>query len=193
VNPGARLPVITEDTAEGETAQIYDVIRARFGIGMVPEVFQLVGTRPEYLQVLWQAYQSVFDAGVLPREVKELVAAFVANEAGSQYCASAHSMLAQMTGASPQIVAATQVRSVAEMPVDDKHRALMLFVSQIGHAANRISNDDLGRLRDCGWSDAELIEAVWTACIFNAVVRLADTFGLSFVGQFSSGARGERE
>lgn len=123
-SPAVRLPVVTEDMATGETAQLYHVIRAHFGIGMVPEVFQLLGTRPEYLRVFWQAYRSVFDAGVLPREVKELIASFVASEAGCQYCAGAHSLLAQMTGASPQIVAATRVRSVAEMPVDDKLRAL---------------------------------------------------------------------
>jgi AhpD family alkylhydroperoxidase len=110
-SPVVRLPVLTEDTAGGEIAQIYDLIRARFG--MVPEVFQLLGTRPEYLQVLWQAYLSVFDAGVLPWEDKELIAAFVANEAGCQYCADAHSLLAQMTGASSQIAAATKARSIA--------------------------------------------------------------------------------
>jgi uncharacterized peroxidase-related enzyme len=189
---GVRLPVVTEDAASGETAQIYDIIRARFGLGFVPEVFQLLGSRPEYLRVLWDAYRSVFEAGVLPREVKELIAAFVANEAGCQYCAGAHSLLAQMTGASPQIVAATRARSVADMPVDDKLRALVRFVSQIDHAAYRITDDDLARLRDRGWTDAELVEAIWTACIFNAFVRLVDTFGLSAVGQFASGAPGAR-
>lgn len=186
--PGLRLPVVTEHEASGETAQIYDIIRGRLGIGMVPEVFQLLGSRPEYLQILWDAYQSVFDTGVLAREVKELIAAFVATEASCQYCASAHSLLAQMTGASPQIVAATRARSAADMPVDDRLRTLMQFVSKIDHAAYRITDDDLARVRDLGWTDAELVEAVWTACIFNAVVRLVDTFGLSFVGQFSSGA-----
>lgn len=190
--PGIRLPVVTEHEADGETAQIYDIIRAHFGIGFVPEVFQLLGSRPQYLQVLWDAYQSVFDTGVLPRDVKELIAAFVATEAGCQYCAGAHSMLAQMTGASPQIVAATRASSVADMPVDDKLRTLMQFVSQIDHAAHRITDDDLARVHGCGWTDAELVEAAWTACIFNGVVRLVDTFGLSFVGQFSSSAGGER-
>lgn len=188
---GVRLPVVTEHEASGETAQIYDIIRASFGIGFVPEVIQLLGSRPQYLQILWDAYQSVFDNGVLAREVKELIAAFVATEAGCQYCAGAHSILAQMTGASPQIVAATQARSLDDMPVDDKLRALMQFVSQIDQAADRITDDDLERLRERGWSDAELVETVWTACIFNAVVRLVDTFGLTFVGQFSPGTQGE--
>lgn len=140
---------------------------ARFGIGFVPEVFQLLGSRPQYLQVLWDAYQSVFDSGVLARDVKELIAAFVATEAGCQYCASAHSLLAQMTCASPQIVAAAQAGSVADMPVHDKLRTLMQFVSQIDHAADRVTDDDLARVRDRGWTDAVLLEAVWTACIFN--------------------------
>jgi hypothetical protein len=64
--------VVTEHDASRETAQIYDVIRARFGIGFVPEVFQLLGSRPQYLQVLWDRYQSVCGSGVLARHVKEL-------------------------------------------------------------------------------------------------------------------------
>jgi hypothetical protein len=78
------------------------------------------------------------------------------------------------------------------MPVDGKLRALMQFFSQIDKAAYRTTDDDTERLRDRGWSDAELLEAAWTACIFNAVVRLVATFGLSLVGQFSSGTQGEK-
>lgn len=36
---------------------------------------------------------------------------------------------------SPQIVATNQARSAGDTPVDEKLRALMQFVSQIGHAA----------------------------------------------------------
>ena len=55
----------------------------------------------------------------------------------------------------------------------------MGLVSQLDHAAYRIVDEDLARVRDLGWSDAELIEAIWTTCVFNAVVRLVDAFGLT--------------
>lgn len=174
---GVRLPVVTEHYASGETAQIYDVIRAlrdRLRPGGVPaaRISPAVPAGPLGCVPVRVRQR------VLARDVKELIAAFVATEAGCQYCASAHSLLAQMTCASPQIVAAAQAGSVADMPVHDKLRTLMQFVSQIDHAADRVTDDDLARVRDRGWTDAVLLEAVWTACIFNGVVRLVDTFGL---------------
>ena len=54
------------------------------------------------------------------RELRELLAPLVASEAGCQYCAGTHALVAQLTDASPHIVAATHARSVAGMPVDDK-------------------------------------------------------------------------
>jgi alkylhydroperoxidase family enzyme len=37
-----------------------------------------------------------------------------------------------------------------------------------------VSDDDITRVRAHGWSDEQLLEAVWVACLFNAIVRLAD-------------------
>lgn len=186
VGEALRLPIVTEAAASGETGAIYQSVRANFGLGFVPEVFQLLGTRPRFLRNLWETYRSLFDEGVLPRETKELIATFVAKEAACQYCVGAHSLLAEMIGARPEIVAATRADSPRDMPVEEKLQALMELISLIDHAAYRIVDGDMSRLRDLGWNDAELIEAIWTACVFNAIVRLVDTFGLSFPGVPSS-------
>ncbi len=41
-----------------------------------------------------------------------------------------------------------------------------------------MTDDDIDGLRTVGLSDDEILEAVFVACQFNAVDRLADTFGL---------------
>jgi uncharacterized peroxidase-related enzyme len=148
-----RLPVVTERSASGETAEIYEQIRAYFGVGFVPEVFQLLGTRPRLLGSLWDTYRSVFNEGTLDREVKELIAAFVAREAGCAYCAGAHQMLAELVGARAEVVAATRAASPDEMPLEEKFRALMRLVSQINRSAYGITDEDVSRLVAQGWSD----------------------------------------
>jgi ABC-type lipoprotein export system ATPase subunit len=82
-------------------------------------------------------------------------------------------------------------RAQRHATMDDGHLSISAAGTEC-QAAHWITDDDLERLRDGGLPDAELVEVVWTACIFNAVVRLVDTFGLSVVGQFSSDTGGEQ-
>jgi uncharacterized peroxidase-related enzyme len=175
---GVRLPTIPESAATGETAALYAEIREHFRLGFVPDVFQLPGSRPSFLKTLWAGYRSMFADGVLPRATKEHIATLVARDAGCRYCVDAHVLFLDLIGASPDIVDAARVASIDDMPIDDELRELLRFVQRIDHEAYRIVDADLEHLREIGWTDDELLEAIWTACLFNAIVRLADTFGL---------------
>jgi uncharacterized peroxidase-related enzyme len=185
-----RLAVVAEADATGETADIYNDVRDHFGLDFVPDVFQLLSTRPRFLHNLWETYLAIFDEGVLTRETKELIAVYVARDAGCRYCMAAHTLLAKTIGASAETMAAIDAVSPETMPVEEKVRVLIGFVAMIDSAAYKIDDSDIVRLRELGWTDAELLEAVWTACVFNAIVRLVDTVGLYQLGQLTE-PRGE--
>jgi alkylhydroperoxidase family enzyme len=42
-----------------------------------------------------------------------------------------------------------------------------------------VTDDDIQMLRDGGWSDEKILEAVWVVVFFNLINRLADTLGLA--------------
>jgi len=44
--------------------------------------------------------------------------------------------------------------------------------------AYKVTDDDIDALRAGGLSDDDILEGVFVACQFNAIDRLADTFGL---------------
>jgi alkylhydroperoxidase family enzyme len=44
--------------------------------------------------------------------------------------------------------------------------------------AYKITDDDIDALRTAGLTDDDILEGVFVACLFNAIDRLADTFGL---------------
>ena len=46
-------------------------------------------------------------------------------------------------------------------------------------------DEDIDGLRELGLSDDEILEGVFVACQFNAIDRLADTFGLYELMQLS--------
>ncbi|MQA86791.1 MAG: peroxidase-related enzyme [Streptosporangiales bacterium] len=178
-----RLPTVPEAAAVGQTAELYARIRDHFGLGLVPDVFQLVSTRPSFLRVLFDGYLSMFAEGVLPREVKEMIATLVARENSCGYCVGAHTLLLELLGSGPEVVDAARSASIDEMPVDDKVRDLLRFVVSLTRHAYRVTDEDFDRLRETGWSDEQLLEAVWVAGLFNAIVRMVETLGLYHLGQ----------
>lgn len=156
------------------------------GAGQLDPEIKLVSTRPDMLAVFVGGYQSMFAGGHLPRDVKEMIATTVARVASCQYCASAHDALLRLLGTQETPVADAVVHGDLDHPsIRDDVRVLLQLTCDISEHAHRVTDADFERARAQGWSDDQVLEAVWTACLFNGIVRLADTLGLHVVGQLS--------
>jgi alkylhydroperoxidase family enzyme len=59
-----------------------------------------------------------------------------------------------------------------------KHRLLLEFVETLTRHAYRITDEQVRRLREIGWNDAQIAEAVYDGALFNLFVRLADAFDI---------------
>ena len=59
-----------------------------------------------------------------------------------------------------------------------KHRRLLEFVETLTRHAYRITDEQVQRLREAGWTDAQIAEAVYDGALFNLFVRLADAFDI---------------
>ena len=59
-----------------------------------------------------------------------------------------------------------------------KHRLLLEFVETLTRHAYRITDEQVQRLREVGWSEAQIAEAVYDGALFNLFVRLADAFDI---------------
>ena len=62
--------------------------------------------------------------------------------------------------------------------LDRPHRLLLEFVETVTRHAYRVTDEQVQALRDAGWSDEQIAEAVYDAALFNLFVRLADAFGI---------------
>ena len=178
----ARIRIIQESEATGETAALYREIEAYFGIGLVPDVFKLAGIRPEFLQVMWLGYRAMFDGGVLPRQIKEMLATLVSWSNSCQYCTETHSMFLQAHGGTAEAAAAAGSGDIESLP-DEKYRMLLQFAEKVTEHAYRVTDEDFAALRDAGLSDDEITEGVFVASLVNAINRIADTFGLKEIMQ----------
>ena len=180
----ARLEIVREADASGEVAELYDELRGLF-LGFVPDVFKLVSTRPDMLGAFVTGYRSMFDGGHLPREAKEVIAITVARVASCQYCATAHDAILRLLGADSRYADAVADGMLDDPAIPGEIRVLAELATNITQHAYRITDDDLDRVRSHGWDQPQVLEAVWVACLFNGIVRLADTFGLRDLGQLA--------
>ena len=57
-------------------------------------------------------------------------------------------------------------------------RKLLEFVETISRHAYKVTDEQVHGLRDAGWSDEQIAEAVYDAALFSLFVRLADAFDI---------------
>ncbi|WP_018719932.1 carboxymuconolactone decarboxylase family protein [Salinispora fenicalii] len=177
--PGIRVPLIDEEHAEGRTAELYDQIKAVTRLPFVPDMFRLTSTNPRLLEVVVAGYGGVFNGDTLPRDLKELISAWTSKLNGCPYCVGTHSWFLSEFGGSEELVEAVSVASTAEeLPVDERTRPLMKLVEKVSTGAYKITDADWERASAAGWSDAEILEAVFCASLFAFINRLVDATGL---------------
>ncbi len=79
------------------------------------------------------------------------------------------------------VAAAQAIRDGApleDVPVSASERLLLEFVGTLTRHAYRITDAQVDGLRQAGWSDAQIAEAVYDGALFNLFVRLADAFDI---------------
>jgi alkylhydroperoxidase family enzyme len=55
---------------------------------------------------------------------------------------------------------------------------LMKYTELITHSASRSTSEDVQKLRDIGWSEDQISEAVYIIAMFAFFNRVADAFGI---------------
>lgn len=63
-------------------------------------------------------------------------------------------------------------------PVTPAERLLLEFVGTLTRHAYRITDEQVQALREAGWTDAQIAEAIYDAALFNMLVRIADAFDI---------------
>lgn len=66
-----------------------------------------------------------------------------------------------------------------EADLTPAERALLEYVARVTEAAYRTTADDVQTLRDHGWSEPQIAEAVYITAMFAFFNRVADAFGIA--------------
>ena len=75
-----------------------------------------------------------------------------------------------------------------EAGLDPAERALLEYVRKVTEAAYRTTPEDVQMLRDHGWTEPQIAEAVYITAMFAFFNRVADAFGVPSQGYLESNA-----
>lgn len=87
-----------------------------------------------------------------------------------------------MQGETDAVVEALASGDLDAAAVAPAERALLRLVETITRHAYRTTDRDVQAVRDAGWTDAQIAEAVYITALFAFFNRVADAFGITNEG-----------
>jgi uncharacterized peroxidase-related enzyme len=177
--PATKIRIFEDAEATGETAAAYDVWRAGSGRQQVPGIIKCFGARPDFLRRVLELGNTIhFSEGHLSRRYKEMIASYVSFLNRCPYWLDSHAYFLRVQGASDECVKAIFEGKLDEAGLSVAERALLDYVELITNAAYRSTSEDVQKLRDAGWSEDQISEAVYITALFAFFNRVADAFGV---------------
>jgi len=172
-----KIRLIEEGEAAGETAAAYQYFRDQTGRQDVPGILKCFGTNPAFARQMVDISSSLlFCDGALSRKQKELIATYISQLNSCPYCFDSHGFFLVVHGASRQAVDDLATGNLAQLSEAD--RELLLYLGKVERESFKTTPEDVQRLRDMGWREEQIAEAVHVAAMMGFCNRVANAFGL---------------
>lgn len=143
-------------------------------------LFGALTLRPDLARPLFDWFAAVMMGdGRLGRPMKEMIATRVSYANSCRYCSALHAFRAESAGVSRAVIERLS-DPVDQLPLDDRERALMAFCDKVRDASSTIEQADWSRLREAGWDDEAILEALHVVGMFSHFNRVADAIGVEF-------------
>jgi uncharacterized peroxidase-related enzyme len=174
-----KIKVIEDGEATGDVAEAYDYWRAGSGRTKVPGILKCLSARPDFLKQAVDFSNTIqFSDGHLSRRHKEMIGSYASYLNYCPYCLDSHAFFLKVQGGTDQTVAAFMEGDLERAELTDAERALLSYVKVITEAAYRSTPEDVQKLRDAGWKEEQIAEAVYVVALFAMFNRIANAFGV---------------
>ena len=140
--------------------------------GFTPNVFSAMAHRPEQFRAFFGYYDALHEGSSLAPEEIEMIIVAVSGTNDCYYCIVAHGALLRVFAEAPLL--ADQIAAnhrIADIP--DEHRAMLDFAVKLTESPGRVDDADLERLREAGFSEAEIWDIGSVVAYYNLANRMA--------------------
>jgi uncharacterized peroxidase-related enzyme len=147
--------------------------------GQLGEIFELLALDKDlYFSTDMMVQSFLLKETRLSYNTKERIALLVSMENRCKMCVDVHKNIAKMLGMSEDQVLDT-LNGIESISVDEKEKSLLRLALQAASKENyKTTQSDIDALKNLGWDDLEILEAVRVAAYFNYINTLSNIFGL---------------
>lgn len=170
---------VPEAQADPRLKQLYGKIQEHFGF--LPNYFQALGHNPRFIEGQLALSEALLGEGALSAALKEELVLVVSGINSSSYCIAAHMELLRRLGVEKSL-GRKLATDYLNAPVPEKEKALFHFAAKLTRQPADIEPADVEALRQAGWSEEAVLEAVLAVAWGNFINRVS--FGLGLVADF---------
>lgn len=147
-------------------------------IGFVPNVARLLAITPSHFVGWWRYFDELMRGpSGLSKTQREMIAVVVSAEADCPYCEVAHAAALRLRTKDPVLVDRLAV-NYRHVELDPRDRVMLDFAVKLTRSPHECGQEDIGRLREAGFENADILHLIEVTAIFNYNVRLASATGL---------------
>jgi len=147
--------------------------------GSLGEIFKLLAIDEKvYFATDGMVQKYILDETTLSYDIKEAIALLISKENGCKMCVDVHKSIAKMLGLSDEKIEEI-LQGVDAINTDEKDKALLNFcIKAAKKDSYKILKEEIDALKDMGWSDIQVVEAVAITGYFNYINTLSNVFSL---------------
>jgi uncharacterized peroxidase-related enzyme len=144
----------------------------------VPQIMHLFAFKHEATQHLQRFTQAVMRGpSPLTAAFRELIAAFVSSRNRCRFCTGSHvAVAAKLSGDRPVVDAV--IANYRTAPIEEREKALLAYLEGLTAEPISASEGKVEELRQAGWSDEAIYDAVTVCALFNYYNRWVEGSGV---------------
>lgn len=152
------LPLIEEDEATYEVAQIYDDVKREMQLPFVPNIMKALAASPAALAIQWQFSQALENYATLPQSLIAMILFTIAERNNCEYCSAGHELTCRTLGIDEATLAAL-VEDLGNVS-PQRVRAIIEFALKVARNPKGLQLEDYEWVREQGVTDEELVEII---------------------------------
>ena len=170
--PISGIPMIEEDEATDEVAEIYAEIKRDMQLPFVPNFMKAVAISPAALTIQWHSFRSFIQHTTMPQSLVAMIHFTIAKSNHCQYCSANNELTCRTLGIDEE----TLTKLVEDLGnVSPKRiRAIIEFSLKVAHDPRGLVAEDYDRVREQGVTEEELVEIILLAALGNLGDTMAD-------------------
>jgi uncharacterized peroxidase-related enzyme len=166
------LPIIEEEEATGEVAEIFAEAKRELQLPIVPNGMKALAVSPAALAIYWNSVRSFYEHTTLPQSLTSMILYTIAETGNCKYCSASHELTCRTLGVDEETLSAL-VEDIGNVS-PQRIAAIIEFALKVSHDPQGLVAEDYDRVREQGITDEELVEIILIAAIGKYFDTLAD-------------------